>query len=47
MSGATLENVFALLDREVWLLTAQVGPRRAGLVVTQVSQASIVMLEQS
>jgi flavin reductase (DIM6/NTAB) family NADH-FMN oxidoreductase RutF len=35
--------VFSLLDREIWLLTARAGNRRAGLVVTLVSQASIVL----
>ena len=36
------ENVFALLDREIWLLTCHVNGRRGGLVATLVSQASIV-----
>ncbi|MCI0461241.1 MAG: flavin reductase family protein [Gemmataceae bacterium] len=42
MSRASIESVFSLLDREIWLLTAQSGQQRAGLVVTLVSQASIV-----
>jgi flavin reductase (DIM6/NTAB) family NADH-FMN oxidoreductase RutF len=39
---STIQDVFTLLDREIWILTAQAGPQRAGLVVTLVSQASIV-----
>jgi flavin reductase (DIM6/NTAB) family NADH-FMN oxidoreductase RutF len=34
--------VFALTDREVWLLTSRVADARAGLIATFVNQASIV-----
>jgi flavin reductase (DIM6/NTAB) family NADH-FMN oxidoreductase RutF len=33
--------LFAWLDRELWLVTAQAGPRRGGLIATFVSQASL------
>jgi flavin reductase (DIM6/NTAB) family NADH-FMN oxidoreductase RutF len=39
---ATIADVFAQLDREIWVLTARAGSRRGGLVATFVSQASIV-----
>ena len=42
MSLADASNVFAQLDRELWLLTARAGPRRGGLIATFVNQASIV-----
>lgn len=42
MPVADAEAVFSLLDRELWLLTAAAGKRRAGLVCTLVSQASII-----
>jgi flavin reductase (DIM6/NTAB) family NADH-FMN oxidoreductase RutF len=42
MAISKAEAIFSLLDREVWLLTTRSGNRRAGLVVTLVSQASIV-----
>ncbi len=35
-------DVFALTDRELWLVAARAGERRGGLVATFVSQASIV-----
>jgi flavin reductase (DIM6/NTAB) family NADH-FMN oxidoreductase RutF len=35
------ETVFALLDREVWLVTAAAGACRGGLIATFVSQASL------
>ena len=35
-------DVFARLDRELWLVTARAGPRRGGLIATFVNQASIV-----
>jgi flavin reductase (DIM6/NTAB) family NADH-FMN oxidoreductase RutF len=38
MTAATL---FGLVDRELWLLTAQAGGRRGGLIATFVSEASI------
>jgi flavin reductase (DIM6/NTAB) family NADH-FMN oxidoreductase RutF len=34
--------LFALLDRELWLVTAAAGGRRGGLIATFVSQASLV-----
>jgi flavin reductase (DIM6/NTAB) family NADH-FMN oxidoreductase RutF len=42
VSLADASNVFAQLDRELWLLTARAGPRRGGLIATFVNQASIV-----
>jgi flavin reductase (DIM6/NTAB) family NADH-FMN oxidoreductase RutF len=39
---AAIANVFAQLDRELWLLTAAAGDRRGGLIATFVNQASIV-----
>src|SRR5215468_3708886 len=36
-------TLFAWLDREVWLVTAQAGGRRGGLIATFVSPASIVV----
>jgi flavin reductase (DIM6/NTAB) family NADH-FMN oxidoreductase RutF len=35
-------TLFARLDRELWLVTAQAGARRGGLIATFVNQASIV-----
>jgi flavin reductase (DIM6/NTAB) family NADH-FMN oxidoreductase RutF len=35
-------SLFQRLDRELWVVTAQAGERRGGLVATFVSQASIV-----
>jgi flavin reductase (DIM6/NTAB) family NADH-FMN oxidoreductase RutF len=35
-------TLFAWLDRELWLVTAQAGPSRGGLIATFVNQASIV-----
>jgi flavin reductase (DIM6/NTAB) family NADH-FMN oxidoreductase RutF len=37
-----IAQVFALTDREVWLLAARHGSARAGLIATFVNQASIV-----
>jgi flavin reductase (DIM6/NTAB) family NADH-FMN oxidoreductase RutF len=34
-------TLFAWLDRELWLVTAQAGDRRGGLIATFVSEASI------
>jgi len=36
-----IQDVFSLVDREVWIVTATSGNRRGGLVATWVSQASI------
>ncbi len=35
------DDIFALLDRPVWVVTAADGPRRGGLLATFVMQASI------
>lgn len=35
-------DLFGLIDRELWLITAQVGLRRGGLIATFVSHASLV-----
>jgi flavin reductase (DIM6/NTAB) family NADH-FMN oxidoreductase RutF len=35
-------TLFRRLDRELWLITAQAGARRGGLIATFVNQASIV-----
>jgi flavin reductase (DIM6/NTAB) family NADH-FMN oxidoreductase RutF len=42
MDVAAASTLFAWVDREIWLLTAQAGERRGGLIATFVSQASIV-----
>jgi flavin reductase (DIM6/NTAB) family NADH-FMN oxidoreductase RutF len=42
MDGPEISALFADLDRELWLITAQAGVRRGGLIATFVSQASIV-----
>ena len=42
MDTTAATTLFAWLDREVWLVTAQAGERRSGLIATFVSQASIV-----
>jgi flavin reductase (DIM6/NTAB) family NADH-FMN oxidoreductase RutF len=36
-----IEQVFRLIDREIWIVTAAAGPRRGGLVATWVSRASL------
>ncbi len=36
-----IEQVFRLIDREIWIVTAAAGDQRGGLVATWVSQASI------
>ena len=36
-----IEQVFGLIDREIWIVTAAAGDKRGGLVATWVSQASI------
>lgn len=41
MNPDQIANVFAGLDRELWIVTAAAGPRRGGLVATFVGQASI------
>jgi flavin reductase (DIM6/NTAB) family NADH-FMN oxidoreductase RutF len=42
MAAATAADLLAQLDRELWVVTAQHGGRRGGLVATFVSSASIV-----
>lgn len=42
MDTTAATALFAWLDREVWLVTAQAAQRRSGLIATFVSQASIV-----
>jgi flavin reductase (DIM6/NTAB) family NADH-FMN oxidoreductase RutF len=42
MNQLAAASLFARLDREVWLLTAQAAERRGGLIATFVSPASIV-----
>jgi flavin reductase (DIM6/NTAB) family NADH-FMN oxidoreductase RutF len=39
---AAISALFRQVDREVWLVTAQAGGRRGGLIATCVAQASIV-----
>jgi flavin reductase (DIM6/NTAB) family NADH-FMN oxidoreductase RutF len=42
MDDTAASTLFAWLNREVWLVTAQAGSARSGLIATFVSQASIV-----
>jgi flavin reductase (DIM6/NTAB) family NADH-FMN oxidoreductase RutF len=42
MNPGAAATVFGRTDRELWLVTAQAGSRRSGLIATFVSQASIV-----
>jgi flavin reductase (DIM6/NTAB) family NADH-FMN oxidoreductase RutF len=42
MDHQAASSLFQRLDRELWVVTAQAGERRGGLVATFVSQASIV-----
>jgi flavin reductase (DIM6/NTAB) family NADH-FMN oxidoreductase RutF len=42
MDTTATSTLFGWLDRELWLVTAQAGPRRGGLIATFVSQASII-----
>jgi flavin reductase (DIM6/NTAB) family NADH-FMN oxidoreductase RutF len=42
MDETAASTLFAWLDREVWLLTAQNGSRRGGLIATFVNPATIV-----
>lgn len=41
MDPTAAATLFAWLDRELWLVTAQSGSQRGGLIATFVSQASI------
>lgn len=38
---ANIQQVFSLVDRELWMVTAAAGPRRGGLLATWVSAASL------
>ena len=42
MDHETAAELFALTDRELWLITASAGERRGGLIATFVSHASLV-----
>jgi flavin reductase (DIM6/NTAB) family NADH-FMN oxidoreductase RutF len=42
MDATAASTLFAWLDREVWLVTAQAGTRRSGLIATFVNPATIV-----
>lgn len=42
MDTTAAATLFAWLDREIWLVTAQADSRRGGLIATFVNQASIV-----
>src|SRR5437588_11374222 len=42
MDATAVSTLFACLDRELWLVTAQAGGRRGGLIATLVSEATIV-----
>jgi flavin reductase (DIM6/NTAB) family NADH-FMN oxidoreductase RutF len=42
MDATAFSTLFAWLDREVWLVTAQAGLRRGGLIATFVNPATIV-----
>jgi flavin reductase (DIM6/NTAB) family NADH-FMN oxidoreductase RutF len=42
MNADAVSSLFQCLDRELWVVTAQAGERRGGLIATFVSQASIV-----
>ncbi len=41
MNPVAISTVFRATDRELWLLTAQAGNRRGGLIATCVAEASI------
>jgi len=42
MSQTAAGDLFALTDRELWLVTARAGARRGGLIATFISHASLV-----
>jgi flavin reductase (DIM6/NTAB) family NADH-FMN oxidoreductase RutF len=41
VNRAALQELFARLDRELWLVTARDGDRRGGLIATHVTRASL------
>ena len=41
-SAAAIEDIFGLYDPPLWLVTADLGGRRGGLIATSVARASIV-----
>lgn len=43
MDPDVIAGLFGRLDRELWIVTAEAGGRRGGLLATFVSQASIVL----
>ena len=42
MDFDAVSSLFNKLDRELWLITAQAGDRRGGLIATFVSRASLI-----
>jgi flavin reductase (DIM6/NTAB) family NADH-FMN oxidoreductase RutF len=42
MTPNVIADIFERLDRELWVVTAQAGSRRGGLIATFVSSASLV-----
>lgn len=42
MDTTAASTLFAWIDREIWLVTAQAGERRGGLIATLVNQASFI-----
>ena len=40
-SSAAVDDIFRLIDREVWIVTSAAGSRRGGLTATHVARASI------
>jgi flavin reductase (DIM6/NTAB) family NADH-FMN oxidoreductase RutF len=42
-AATAASTLFAWMDRELWLVTAQAGGRRGGLIATFVSQASLAL----
>ena len=42
MDVEAVADIFGRLDRELWLITAQAGERRSGLIATYVARVSLV-----
>ncbi len=42
MDATAAATLFAWMDREIWLVTAQTAGKRGGLIATSINQASIV-----